>query len=167
MKKYLLILIAIVSCSKENDNNPFIHEQTYTVINKTINSLKNDKLTAKDSIYYLFERNDSLIIVSLDKEKFKVTTNAQKKGYFKIDRNKIVVTKETNPQYDILKLKKKINPFYTKVDINDNFKPDYLKGMIYKVSNQNSKITFTNIYTGDLTIVFKGKKEYTIPVVNE
>ncbi|MDQ0477481.1 hypothetical protein [Chryseobacterium sp. MDT2-18] len=166
MKKLILIsFLALIGCSKQNKNSPFVHEETYNVIDNSIREMKNDKQTANDSIYYLFQRNDSLIVVSLDKEKFKVTTNAKKIGYFKINSNRIVITEETTPNYKIFELKKALKPFQIRINDNDNFSPDYLKGIVYKITSHDEKYFFEKKYKGDLSKIFKNKIEYTIPII--
>ncbi|WP_162073053.1 hypothetical protein [Chryseobacterium fistulae] len=168
MKSYIIIslLLVFVGCSKKIENNPFESTDTYNIIEESINELKKDKLTANDSIYYLFLHKDSLIVLSLSKEKFKVITQVQKKGILKINNDKIVITKEIDPKYDIFKLAKPITLFPDKIpNYNDRFTSDYLKGIVYKVDTKGSSFIFKQIYKGDLTGLFKNKKEYDIPII--
>lgn len=157
--------MTLFHCSKMPKDNPFVNIETYNIINKSINELKNDKITAKDSIYYLFQHNDSLIIASLNEEKFKITTNAKKIGYYKLNNNRIVITKEVNPKYDIFELNKSLKPVQNKIRRNDNLKPDYLKGIVYKIIKDDNSYTFKKEYKGNLMPIFRNKKEYTIPVI--
>lgn len=162
---FSILLMTLFYCSKAPKDNPFVNIDTYNIISKSINELKNDKITAGDSIYYLFQHNDSLIIASLNEEKFKVTTNAKKIGYYKINNNRIVITKEINPKYDIFELSKSLSPVQNQIHRNDNFKPDYLKGIVYKIIKDNNRYTFKKEYKGNLMSIFRNKKEYTIPIV--
>ena len=116
----------------------------------------------------MFVHNDSLIIVSLDNEKkFIPIINSQKKGSFKIQNSKVVISNSVSPKYNILEVNDSVT--YKKLTIgkNNKFDDDFIKGEIYKITKNQNKFKFTRIYSGSLNNIFLNRKPYKVEKIYE
>lgn len=164
----LLIIFLFFSCSQKKEINPFKSKELFETVKNSISSQKKNAFSKRDSIYYLFVHNDSLIIVSLDNEKkFIPIINSQKKGSFKIQNSKVVISNSVSPKYNILEVNDSVT--YKKLTIgkNNKFDDDFIKGEIYKITKNQNKFKFTRIYSGSLNNIFLNRKPYKVEKIYE
>ncbi|MDR6546671.1 hypothetical protein J2810_002777 [Chryseobacterium rhizosphaerae] len=159
----LFILLLFSSCSKNQDeNNIFSSNDIYKTVIKSVD-ITNNSISKKDSIFYVFTRYDTLIIMSSEQEDIlKPTQTIKKEGYFRYKKNKIIVTQPYKPKFKILKESNKLIPikdYEGRYPYYDG--KDYQKGLIYKIKDLNH---LELIDKGHLTKYFYPIKEYEIPM---
>ncbi|TXG84852.1 MAG: hypothetical protein E6R13_02665 [Spirochaetes bacterium] len=160
---YLSILLFFSSCSKNQDeNNIFSSDEIYRTVIEGVDTAKKD-ISKADSIFYIFNRYDTLIVMSSEHENIlQPTQTIKKEGYFNYNKNKIIVTEPYKPTFQFLKENNKLIPIkeyegkYPYYDGND-----YQKGLIYKIKDLNH---LELIDKGNLTKYFHRIPEYEIPM---
>jgi len=160
---YPFILILFSSCSKNQDeNNIFSSDEIYRTVIEGVDDVKKD-VSKSDSIFYVFNRHDTLIVMSSEYENIlRPTQTIKKEGYFKYKKNKIIVTEPYNPTFHILKENNKLTPirkYEGKYPYYDG--KDFQKGTIYKIKDLNH---LELIDKGNLTKYFYNIPEYEIPM---
>lgn len=127
-----------ISCKKEVDNPYFSSDEIYDIVLKSVDDIHKD-VSKTDKIFYVFNRFDTLIVMSTKYENIiKPTFMIKKEGTFYYKGNKVIITKPYHPQYNILKQDNKLKPndIYPYLDFyNGN---DYQKGLVYKIKNLNN-----------------------------
>ncbi|MCQ9635146.1 hypothetical protein MP477_09300 [Chryseobacterium sp. WG23] len=160
---YLSILLFFLSCSKNQDeNNVFSSNEIYRAVIEGIDIAKKD-VSKTDSIFYVFNRHDTLIVMSSEYENIlQPTQTIKKEGYFRYKKNKIIITEPYKPAFQILKEKNNLIPikeYEGKYPYYDG--KDFQKGVVYKIKDLNN---LELIDKGNLTKYFYRIPEYEIPM---
>lgn len=160
MKKLImlyLLFICLIGCKKKSNNEHFASEEIYKTIIQSVDEIHND-ISKTDNIFYVFNRYDTLIIMSSESENIlRPTYSVQKIGYFNYKNNKIIITKPYKAEFDLINKRNKLN------SIDNDVKPpyydgdDYQKGFVYKVKDKNH---LELIDKGNLIKYFKPMSEY-------
>lgn len=162
MKKivFLLGLVLLGSCKEEVKNPYFTSDEIY---NKVIEGtgIVHREMSKKAGLFYVLNRYDTLIILSVKYENvIKPTFMIKKEGTFYTDCCKIIVTEPYHPKFKLIQ-----NP--SKLKQNDVEKyplayngDDYQKGVMYKIRDVNH---LELIAKGDLRKYFYPIKEYELP----
>ncbi|WP_276833706.1 hypothetical protein, partial [Chryseobacterium cucumeris] len=132
MKKIIIICFCFfLSCEKKNEY--FTSDEIYKTITESVDDIHN-KISKTDSIFYVFNRHDTLIIMSSKYEGIlRPTYTVDNIGYFNYKKNKIIITRPYKPIFTIIKENNKLN------DPINGLKPpyydgdDYQKGVVYKI----------------------------------
>lgn len=134
MKKKITLyslLIFLIGCGKKNEY--FATNEIYNTVIQSVDKIHNE-ISKTDKVFYVFNRYDTLIIMSTEKEStLRPTYNVEKIGYFKYKNNKVIVAKPYKPKFELITGGKKLNY------IDNDLKPpyydgnDYQKGMVYKI----------------------------------
>ncbi|VXB07808.1 conserved hypothetical protein [Chryseobacterium sp. 8AT] len=135
MKKLILIGIVLFfySCRQSNDQF-FVSEEIYNIV---LQNVKDENLKDKRlKFFYVFSRQDTLIILATSKENeiFPID-RINKLGAFNYQNNKIIVAESSHPKYNIVKINNALNNAL----INDkkakgSFDEDIQYGSIYKMT---------------------------------
>ena len=151
------MFLLLINCKKNNENEHFVSNEIYNTIIKSIDEIHNE-VSQTDSIFYIFNRYDTLIILSSERESILPPTYTIKKmGYFNYKKNKIIITQPYKSKFTLLSENNNLN------NINNDIKPpyydgnDYQKGVIYKIKDLNH---LELIAKGDLRKYFYPIKEY-------
>ncbi|WP_419869783.1 hypothetical protein [Chryseobacterium sp. CT-SW4] len=160
MKKLIilcLLFICLFCCKKKSNNEHFVSDEIYNTITQSVDGIHKD-ISKTDNVFYVFNRYDTLIIMSSESENIlRPTYSVQKLGYFNYKNNKIIITKPYKAEFDIINKKNKLK------SINNDLKPpyydgnDYQKGMVYKIIDLNH---LKLIEEGNLMKYFKPMAEY-------
>lgn len=150
------------SCKKEIKNPYFTSDEVY---NKVLEStdIVHQEISKNDKIFYVLNRYDTLIIMSVEYENvIKPTFMIEKEGTFNTNCSKIIVTKPYHPTFQIIK-----SPNNLKQNDTEKYLPtysghDYQKGVMYKIKDLNH---LELIKKGDLRKYFYPIEEYKLPVV--
>lgn len=158
MKKIIILyslLIFLIGCEKKNEY--FATNEIYNTVIQSIDEIHNE-ISKTDKVFYVFNRHDTLIIMSSEKENtLRPTYNVEKIGYFEYKNNKIIVTKPYKPKFELITESKKLN--YIDTDLKPPYYDgnDYQKGMVYKIIDlKHLKL----IDEGKLMKYFKPMSEY-------
>ncbi|AZA81422.1 hypothetical protein C1637_02275 [Chryseobacterium lactis] len=150
----------LYSCKEEVKNPYFTSDEIYDkVIEST--DIVHKEISKKASLFYVLNRYDTLIILSVKYENvIKPTFMIKKEGTFYTDSCKIIVTEPYYPKFQLIKTPNKLKQ-------NDIEKyplayngDDYQKGVMYKIKDVNH---LELIAKGDLRKYFYPIKEYEIP----
>ncbi|MEA1851441.1 hypothetical protein U9K52_21215 [Chryseobacterium sp. MHB01] len=164
MKKIVLMLIFVLlySCKKEVKNPYFVSDEIYNKIIEGTDII-HQEISESDRLFYVLNRYDTLIIMSVKYENvIKPTFMIKKEGTFYTDCCKIIITKPYNPSFKIIKTPNRLkqNDVSEYLDFyNGN---DYQKGVMYKIKDLNH---LELIRKGDLRKYFYPIKEYNLPVI--
>jgi len=162
MKKIfpLIGLILLCSCKEKVKNPYFTSDEIY---NKVIEGtdIVHKEISKKASLFYVLNRYDTLIVLSVKYENvIKPTFMIKKEGTFYTDCCKIIVTQPYHPKFTLIqspnKLKQNDIEKYP-LAYNGN---DYQKGVMYKIKDINH---LELIAKGDLRKYFYSIKEYELP----
>ncbi|MFC0427654.1 hypothetical protein [Chryseobacterium scophthalmum] len=140
MKKIIILalLIFLYSCKQQSNNEIFVSDKIYNTLIEDINKLnENNK---KLNVFYVFSRQDTLIILATEKENevFPID-RISKLGAFKYKDYKIIIAESYNPKYDIIKKKNALNNnFIKETKNNGSFDEDIQFGYIYKMISSNN-----------------------------
>ncbi|KAA0127222.1 hypothetical protein FY557_13705 [Chryseobacterium sp. SN22] len=153
MKKiiFLLGLVLLVSCKEKVKNPYFTSEEIY---NKVIEStdIVHKEISKKAGLFYVLNRYDTLIILSVNYENvIKPTFMIKKEGTFYTDCCKIIVTEPYHPKFTLIQ-----NPSQLKQNDVEKYPlayngNDYQKGVIYKIKDISH---LELIAKGDLRSIF-------------
>ncbi|MFP3834781.1 hypothetical protein [Chryseobacterium sp. SIMBA_028] len=156
-----IVLTSFLSCN-QNENSIFSSNDVYRAIIEGVDIAKTD-ISKNDSIFYVFNRHDTLIIMSSEQEDIlQPTQTIKKEGYFRYNKNKIIVTKPYKPTFQILKNENNLVPikeYEGRYPYYDG--KDFQKGIIYKIKDLNH---LELIDKGNLTKYFYRISEYEIPM---
>lgn len=149
------MLIFLIGCEKKNEY--FTTNQIYNTVIQSVDKIHSE-ISKTDKVFYVFNRHDTLIIMSSEEENtLRPTYNIAKIGYFKYKNNKIIVTKPYKPKFELITESKKLN--YIDNDLKASYYDgdDYQKGMVYKIIDlKHLKL----IDEGKLMEYFKPMSEY-------
>lgn len=157
MKKIIFysLLIFLIGCEKKNEY--FATNEIYNTVIQSVDKI-HDEISKTDKVFYVFNRHDTLIIMSSEKENtLRPTYNVEKIGYFEYKNNKIIVTKPYKPKFELITKNKKLN--YIDNDLKAPYYDgnDYQKGMVYKIIDLSQ---LKLIDEGKLMKYFKPLSEY-------
>lgn len=160
MKKTILIstlFTSLIGCNKKSSNQYFVSNEIYNTITQSIDEIHR-KISKTDNVFYVFNRYDTLIIMSSESENIlRPTYSVPKLGCFNYKNNKIIVTKPYNAKFKLMSKNNNLN------HINNDLKPpyyngdDYQKGFVYKIKDLNH---LELIDEGKLMKYFKPMAEY-------
>ncbi|MCZ2223536.1 MAG: hypothetical protein LC122_07895 [Chitinophagales bacterium] len=140
MKKIIILtlFLFIHSCEKQNNNKIFVSEKIYNTVLEDINKVnENNK---RLNFFYIFTRQDTLIILATSKENevFPID-RINKLGAFKYKDNKVIIAESYNPKYNIVKKKNALdNDFIKDKKSRGSFDEDIQYGYIYKMITPNN-----------------------------
>lgn len=157
---YLLLLFFLLACKKEVENSYFTSDELYDKVIESVDKIHLN-ISESDKTFYVFNRYDTLIVMSSEAEDIlRPTYTIEKLGFFNYNGNKIIITKPYKPEFDLINKENKLTqmkeakpPYY---DGND-----YQKGFVYKVKDLHN---LELIDQGNLVKYFKPMKEYEIPI---
>lgn len=162
MKKIVPILglMLLFSCKEKVQNPYFTSDEIYDKVIESTDIVHNE-ISKKAGLFYVLNRYDTLIILSVKYENvIKPTFMIKKEGTFYTDCCKIIMTKPYHPKFELIK-----NP--NKLKQNDVEKyplayngNDYQEGVMYKIKDVNH---LELIAKGDLRKYFYPIKEYELP----
>lgn len=158
MKKIIILyslLLCLFSCKKENEY--FTSDKIYNTVIESVDKI-HDGISKTDSVFYVFNRYDTLIVMSSESENIlRPTYNVNKVGYFKYKKNKIIIVEPYKSKFELIVKENKLS------FVDNNLKPpyyhgnDYQKGFVYKIKDlQNLEL----IDKGNLIRYFKPNGEY-------
>lgn len=162
MKKNIIfysLFLCFISCKNKNEPEYFASNKIYNTIIESIDEIHNE-ISKTDSVFYIFNRYDTLIILSSERESIlRPTYTIKKIGYFNYKKNKIIITQPYRPKFKLMTKTNSLN------NINIDLKPpyydgnDYPKGIMYKIKDLNH---LELIAKGDLRKYFYPIKEYEL-----
>lgn len=149
------MLLYLFSCKKENEY--FTSDKIYNTVIESVDKI-HEGISKTDRIFYVFNRYDTLIVMSSERENIlRPTYSIQKIGYFTYKNNKIIIAKPYKAKFELINKNNKLNY------IDNDLKPpyyhgnDYQKGFVYKMKDlQNLEL----IDQGNLMKYFKPNAEY-------
>jgi len=158
MKKIIILhflFLCLFSCKKENEY--FTSDKIYNTVIESVDKI-HEGISKTDRIFYVFNRYDTLIVMSSERENIlRPTYSIQKIGYFTYKNNKIIIAKPYKAKFELINKNNKLNY------IDNDLKPpyyhgnDYQKGFVYKMKDlQNLEL----IDQGNLMKYFKPNAEY-------
>jgi hypothetical protein len=158
MKKIIILhflLLSLFSCKKENEY--FTSDEIYNTVIESADKI-HEGISKTDRIFYVFNRHDTLIVMSSERENtLRPTYSIQKIGYFTYKNNKIIIAKPYKAKFEFINKNNKLNY------IDNDLKPpyyhgnDYQKGFVYKMKDlQNLEL----IDQGNVMKYFKPNAEY-------
>lgn len=141
----------------KNKNEYFSTDDIYNTVIHSVDKI-HEGISKTDKVFYVFNRHDTLIIMSSENENtLRPTYSVEKLGYFTYKNNKIIITKPYKPKFELFNENKKLNY------IDNDLKPpyyhgnDYQKGMVYKIVDPNQ---LKLIDKGKLIKYFKPMSQY-------
>ncbi|MDC8099137.1 hypothetical protein [Chryseobacterium rhizosphaerae] len=161
MKKILIILILLqlYSCEKNTNNPYFVSDEIYNKVLEGTDIIHKE-VSKTDGLFYVLNRHDTLIIMSVEYENvINPTFTIKKEGTFYTNCCKIIVTKPYLPTFQIIKTPNKLKQNDVSIHLDPYNGRDYQKGVMYKIKDINH---LEIIAKGDLRKFFYPIKEYEL-----
>ncbi|EKB58750.1 hypothetical protein HMPREF9700_01789 [Bergeyella zoohelcum CCUG 30536] len=158
----MIFFLLIISCKEEIRSPYFTSDEIHNAVLESVEICKRE-ISETDAIYYVMNRYDTLIIMSVKYENvIKPTFMVKKEGTFYYNYSKIIVTKPYKPIFEIIKHPNELK----QNDFDENLSPyngtDYQKGVMFKIKDINNLELITK---GDLTKYFYSIDEYELPII--
>nr|WP_314496033.1 hypothetical protein [uncultured Chryseobacterium sp.] len=138
MKKITLILLLLLYSCEQSRNQFFISDEIYTTILGNIQ--EENKKNKNLNFFYIFTKQDTLIVLATSKENEVFPIDRIKKlGAFKYKDNKVIVAESYNPKYNIVKKNNALDDdFINNQTSTGSFDEDIQYGCIYKIITPNN-----------------------------
>lgn len=158
MKKIIIfyfLCLSLFSCKKENEY--FTSDKVYSTVIKSVDKI-HESISTTDSVFYVFNRYDTLIVMSSESENIlRPTYTVKKAGYFKYKKNKIIIIEPYKSKFELINKKNKLSFIDNQVKPPYYHGNDYQKGFVYKMKDLQ---TLELINQGNLMKYFKPNAEY-------
>lgn len=151
------MIILLNSCKEKIKNPYFTSDEVYNKIIEAI-GITHKEISKTDGLFYVLNRYDTLIVMSVKYENvINPTFMIKKEGTFYADCCKIIVTEPYRPVFQIIKRPNKLKQNDVEKYLNPYDGNDYPKGLMYKIKSLEH---LELIAKGDLSRYFYPIKEY-------